>query len=175
MRLKLTKKIFLFFVAVGVASLQTVRAQDFTEIFKAPEEDVVTYLNRYIEPGMLSFANGMAGGWYNTAKPHKPLGFDLTVSVNVANIPTSERLFAFSSSDFQALSLEGGGSADLPTLVGGDTDERLILTAGTSVQDQFGNTFEYTKTSTSTYLRDLMWKIFQLLVHLYQWFSLVLA
>lgn len=145
MRLKSTNKIVLLFTLAVTATLQ-VSAQDFSQILKAPEKDAETYLNSYIGPGMLSFANGMAGGWYNTAKPHKPLGFDLTVTVNMANIPKSERSFLFNSADYGNLQLRGGAtSSQLPTLVGGKPEEELELTGSYIHTD--GNTYVYTSNS----------------------------
>lgn len=144
MRLKFTNKIVLLF-ALMISTAMEVSAQDFTQIFKAPEKDAEAYLNNYIGPGMLSFANGMAGGWYNTAKPHKPLGFDLTVTVNVANIPKAERSFLFNSGDYDNIQLSGGGSAQLPTLAGGEPDEQLALSGKYEHTD--GKTYVYTSDS----------------------------
>jgi hypothetical protein len=35
----------------------------------------------------------MTGGWYNTAKPHKLGGFDLTVTLNTASVPNGSKTF----------------------------------------------------------------------------------
>jgi len=142
MRLKFTKSILLF--GLGFMTLVNTNsfAQNFTDIFRAPEEDVTQYLDSYIQPAMFSFANGMAGGWYNTAKAHKPLGFDLTVTVNVANIPNNQRQFSFDPTDYGNIRLASGGTAELPTLVGGETSEGLELYGSYDAPD--GNTYTYT-------------------------------
>lgn len=141
MGLNFTNRIVFALCFLSLLVSQRAGAQDFTQIFKAPEEDAQTYLNNYIKPGMLSFANGMAGGWYNTAKPHKTLGFDLTVTVNLANVPSSDRTFIFNNADY--LNLETtGGSTGYPTLVGGPTTEQLRLT-GTYTDPETGNTYTY--------------------------------
>ena len=149
MKLNFTKSIFILSIVIGLGSSSNLFAQDFTDILKAPEAEAEAYLNEYIKPAMFSFANGMAGGWYNTAKAHKPLGFDLTFTLNVANIPNDERMFNFgnvrygNNQSFNNLRLLSGNTdTDMPTLVGGDTDETLILAGDYQAPD--GNTYTYT-------------------------------
>lgn len=145
MKLNFTKSIFILGLVFCLSPTTKSFGQDFVDIFRASEEDVTQYLDSYIEPAMFSFANGMAGGWYNTAKTHKPLGFDITATVNVANIPNSERLFLFDPSDYGNIRLSGdvtnSQTAQLPTLVGGDASEDLELYGTYTAPD--GSTYEY--------------------------------
>ena len=109
----------------------SVKAQDFGEIIAAGAQDANTYLESYLAPAMNSLGNGLANGWYNTAKAHKTLGVDLTFSFNMAQIPEAERTFLFVESQFQNMRLEPGNETTLPTMVGGDApNERLIVEAG---------------------------------------------
>lgn len=142
MRLNFTTRVLMFSCSFLLMA-QCIFAQDFTQIFKSPEQDAQTYLNNYVGPGMLSFANGMAGGWYNTAKPHKTLGIDLTFTLNMANIPSSERNFLFQNSDYSNLQMAGGTQGDFPTIVGGNTTQQLSL-VGTYTDPRTGNTYTYT-------------------------------
>ncbi len=103
------------------------KSQDFGEVFKAGPEDAELYLESYIKPIMLSFNNGLGSGWVNTAKPHKLLGFDLTASMNLANIPSSDKLWQFRNADFQNLRLQSGSEASLPAAVGGPTTTNLVV------------------------------------------------
>lgn len=118
---------------IGIFALNfNAKAQDFGEVFQAGPADAQTYLQSYIEPIMLSFNNGLGSGWYNTAKPHKLLGFDLTVSMNVANIPGEDKLWQFNDSDFQNLRLSSG-SNQIPTAVGGPTATELFVRGNASI------------------------------------------
>lgn len=110
-------------------------AQDFDAVFDIGTEDANTYLQSYSEPSIAAFGNGLTGGWYNTAKPHKLLGFDLTVSGSLVTIPSEEQLFTFRNSDYTNLQISGGSTAEtqLPTLTGPETEETLNVVAGATV------------------------------------------
>lgn len=113
---------------------------DFSEFLKAGSADANTILGNYISPFAKGFGYGMASGWYNTAKTHKPLGFDLTVTMNLAKTPNKDLFYAFSPSDYSNLELVGGGSTDLPTIFGPDTNESLTTSYtqdGKAVNQQF--------------------------------------
>ncbi len=121
-----TKILTLMLIGIFAFS-HTAKSQEFGEVFKAGPEDAEKYLENYIKPIMLSFNNGLSGGWVNTAKPHKLLGFDLTVSANIANIPSDDKLWQFRDADFSNLRLANGSEATLPTAVGGPTNEMLVV------------------------------------------------
>lgn len=118
-------------------------AQDFGDIFRGGVADANKYLGSYMESTMRSFNYGMGSGWYNTAKPHKLLGFDITFTGSFANVPNSERSFDFNSiglSNWQLLS----GSSTMPTLVGESTDARIRIPAGVVITDPVtGNSITY--------------------------------
>jgi len=63
------------------------------QVLSVGEEDATKIFEAYLSP----YANGMGAalstGWYNTAKPHKLGGFDVTVSFNVAMIPSSDQSY----------------------------------------------------------------------------------
>ena len=109
---------------------------DFDQVLKAGAEDANTYLGKYISPFAKGFGYGMASGWYNTAKTHKSLGFDLTVTANLAKAPEKDLLFSFLQSDYKNLTVVGGGSPDLPTIFGGETTERLQTSYTESYEGQ---------------------------------------
>jgi hypothetical protein len=70
-----------------------------------------------------AFGAGLNGSWYNTAKPHKFGGFDITSSVNVGIVPSSAENFDLSSIGLSS-SLTGTGKT--PTIAGPSTDGPLM-------------------------------------------------
>ncbi|MEQ8551088.1 MAG: hypothetical protein RIC06_07405 [Cyclobacteriaceae bacterium] len=112
----------------------SVKAQDFGEILAAGTEDANTYLQNYMAPALNSFGNGLANGWYNTAKAHKTIGVDITLSFNMAQIPVSERTFQFIANDYN-MRLEGDNDGIVPTMVGGEAEpnSELVIDASSTV------------------------------------------
>ncbi|MEQ9467540.1 MAG: hypothetical protein RLN88_09015 [Ekhidna sp.] len=128
-------------VLIGFFAIShSAKSQEFGDIFKGGTEDANRYLNSYTESIMRSFNNGLSAGWYNTAETHKILGFDLTATVNIANIPSGERKFQFNQADYNNLRLQSGSDI-LPTAVGGETTSRLVIPAGTEVIPGSGVTY----------------------------------
>ena len=70
------------------------KAQDELDTFLGESvQDGEKLIGAYISPLMKSLSLGMNQGWYNTAKPHKLAGFDLTATVSLMYIPDSDILF----------------------------------------------------------------------------------
>ena len=59
-------------------------------------EDATKLMTAYITPLANALGTSLSGGWYNTAKTHKPLGFDLTFTMNMGFVPASEKTFNMS-------------------------------------------------------------------------------
>lgn len=83
-------------------------------------KDASTYANQYFSPIFKGLGYGFNNGWYNTAKTHKPLGFDLTFSVNLAFVPSKDEYFTFNNQDYQVTKLVNGSEAKTPTIFGPD-------------------------------------------------------
>ncbi|WP_370089456.1 DUF6588 family protein [Ekhidna sp.] len=134
-----TNKILtLILVGLFAFNQKTYSQENFGEIFRAGPADANTYIQKYSEAIGLSFNSGLGSGWYNTAKPHKLLGFDLTATLNVAAIPDEDIRFQFNQSDYDVLELESGNGS-LPSLVGGSSDNNfLVVPAGTIIQGDNG-------------------------------------
>lgn len=83
------------FLAVTLAMPGKVVAQGEEDIssFLMAGEDASKLIEGYMQPMVKSLSFGMTGGWYTTAKAHKTLGFDLSVTVNAAFLPSSENFF----------------------------------------------------------------------------------
>ena len=73
----------------------------------------------YLEPAFLGFGYGINSGWYNTAKPHKLLGIDITPTVTLAMVPSDAEFFTINDSDFTNLRLDSNSPTNqAPTLFG---------------------------------------------------------
>jgi hypothetical protein len=117
---KLNKLYILLFGLLMIPTLS--KAQfDLGILLEAGVEDTEQYLDEYLSPAFLGFGYGMNGSWYNTAKPHKLLGFDFTVSGTFAKVPDPGRMFTFNNADYNNLELVDLTSAELPTLYGPNT------------------------------------------------------
>jgi hypothetical protein len=69
----------------------------------------------------------MSNSWYNTAKTHKTLGFDLTITANMTLIPASKEYFRFDPSEYA--NVTSTGETDLmPTIMGSNDDNGAQLT-----------------------------------------------
>lgn len=114
---------------------------------RAGPEDAQTYLENYMEPAILSFANGLANGWVNTAKTHKLFGIDITATVNLATVPKEAYTFSYASQNWENLEFVSGDD-QIPTLVGGESNTMLRLKADAEITDpQTGFSIVYTAVS----------------------------
>ncbi len=55
------------------------------------------YFSEYLKPMALGMATGMGHGWAHEARPHKILGFDLSLSVVAVQIPEADQTFKVSA------------------------------------------------------------------------------
>lgn len=90
---------------------------------KSGPVDGAKYLQAYISPFANAFGAGLSGDWYNTAKPHKFLGFDITAGISVGVVPTSAETFDVSKIGLSS-SLTGSGLAS--TVAGPDKNGPLM-------------------------------------------------
>jgi hypothetical protein len=90
--------------------------------------DAEKLLQAYLKPYANAFGADLNGGWYNTAKPHKLLGFDLTASVSVAFVPSADKTY-----DVSKLGLKGTitGNPSAPTVAGAKENGPTVSYYGT--------------------------------------------
>lgn len=98
-------------------------AQDNLDIYlEAGKDDAAKLTESYISPIMKGIGYGLNNGWYNTAKPHKTLGFDLTVTAHAVMAPKSSQYFIFKDEDYSNIRLASGESNQLPTAFGASSE-----------------------------------------------------
>ena len=111
-----------FLVSSSVAFSQF----DNVDFLKSASDDGVKFIEAYITPWANAFGAGLNGSWYNTAKPHKLSGFDITFSGNVGIVPLSEESF-----DISTLNLSSANYSPVTGLtptVAGSQDGGLEIT-----------------------------------------------
>lgn len=88
----------------GLGKMMGYQTENAQKLFKA-----------YIRPYTNALGTDLSNGWYNTAKPHKTLGFDVTFTLNTTFVPDMDKTF-----DPNALDLVGIESPDnsSPTAMG---------------------------------------------------------
>ena len=65
-------------------------------------------------------------GWFNSAKVHKKLGFDLSLKLNISFVPRNEQTFLIDDLDYITTT-----ATNLPTIIGDSREESLIVTIPT--------------------------------------------
>ena len=119
-----------FLFGVNVSS-----AQDLGSVVLA-SDDASTLLQNYLNPAMKGLMSSMNAGWYSTAKTHKKLGFDITFGLNASFTPDKDKVFEFIADDYNFISITGGGSTSIPTVLGKDNTTTAF---NVSVPYQNGN------------------------------------
>ena len=113
-----TFKIFIFFFSSLLYSQAGIE-----NILLAAQDDSKKLFSGYLQPAMKGSIYLMNSGWYTTAKVHKKLGFDLTLSLNTVLIPDGEKSFDISNFD-----LIKSTANRIPTLFGENKNEELSVT-----------------------------------------------
>ncbi len=84
------------YISVGFSFGQIKEIGTFTA---AGAEDAQKLMKAYITPWANALGTSLSGGWYNTAKVHKSLGFDITLTFNMGLVPVSDKTFNFDDLD----------------------------------------------------------------------------
>jgi len=125
--MKTFKAAALFILCIMFLQPQTSLAQDnFEDLLKGSLKDANILAEGYAGPAMRALGAGLNHGWYNTAKPHKTLGFDLTFTGTLMYIPSSDQLYKVDNNtltDIKLISYDGQtisptGSGNVPTIFG---------------------------------------------------------
>lgn len=90
--------------------------------------DAAIFLSQYLTPLSSGVGSALNNGWYNTAKPHKMGGFDLSLSLNTLLIPKDKK--SFDPNDLENFS---SLSSETPTILG-KGDGALITYNGNEIK-----------------------------------------
>ncbi len=119
--------ILILALSIGTTTTTTQMRGQFSELdfVYGGVADAEKLLQAYLEPFANILGSDLNAGWYNTARPHKLGGLDITATVSWAKAPSS--LFTY---DVAALDLSGQlapGSPSLAPTIAGDLDDRPTL------------------------------------------------
>lgn len=128
---KILLLIMLFFGGVSVSFAQL---KDVGTILQSGASDANILAREYLNPLGRGFGADLNSGWFNTAKTHKSLGFDITVRAGLAIVPSSDKTFNTSSLSLQRLQYKSGPTLS-PTVMG---------------PNQNGTTFQIQETQNGT-------------------------
>jgi hypothetical protein len=124
MNTRLTKKVMALIASLLIISTAAFSQLDAIngDFFKGGVNDGVKLLTSYITPWANAFGAGFNGGWYNTAKPHKFGGFDITITGNVGFVPASAQNVDLKTLGFQTLKLGNPSGSGLSPTIAGPSD-----------------------------------------------------
>jgi len=88
--------------------------------------DATLLLQEYIRPYANILGANLNGGWYNTAKPHKPGGFDITITTSIAMAPLTS--LTYDLNNIAGLQTSYDQANSIAPTVAGKMDNRPVLT-----------------------------------------------
>ncbi len=88
-----TLLIAIILIALTLKATAQTDQSGFSGLLKAGPGDATKLVGAYGEPLFKGFGLGLNSGWNNTAKTKKLLHFDLRITANVAQVPTSDKTF----------------------------------------------------------------------------------
>jgi hypothetical protein len=121
-RVKLSaKNCFLIVIILSISVSLSAQIKTVGEFFAGGVTDAGTLLEAYITPWANALGTSLSGGWYNTAKPHKPGGFDITLTMNMSFIPEEAKSFDLADLTLSDNVQLPSGSTVAPTVAGETT------------------------------------------------------
>ena len=96
-RIRTTLTALIIFSSVSFSQVTEFDVFNELDFLKSVPADGVKYLQAYMKPWINAFGAGLNGSWYNTAKPHKLGGFDITIGVNAGMVPEADQNFDLST------------------------------------------------------------------------------
>jgi len=117
---------------------------DIGDLLKGSIKDANILLEGYGVPAMKAIGSGLNQGWYNTAKPHKKFGVDLTVTTSLMYVPSSDQFYLVDNTKLTDISLvaydnkqidPNTGSANVPTIFGPDKSPSYQVSGSSTIID----------------------------------------
>lgn len=142
LRYRLTLLLLSFGVIGFISTPSHAQIGDVGSILQSGKADANTLARSYLKPFGSGFGAALNTGWTNTAKPHKKLGFDLTISSGLAIVPDADKSFDVRDLNFQQLELEG--NQPISQTINGSDASGSTLAAYTTINGNEEKLFEFT-------------------------------
>jgi hypothetical protein len=120
-----TRAVVIFMLLISCSTAQA--QEEIDQFLNASASDAEKLIKAYLSPFANGVSSGMNQGWYNTAKPHKVAGFDLTITVNAMFIPDDEMFYNVAKLDLEVIRLSeespdyrSATIQNAPTVIGPD-------------------------------------------------------
>lgn len=144
--MKFRYRLFIFLLTLGFIGIGATttygQVGDVGRVLQASADDANILVKEYLKPFGSGFGASLNSGWTNTAKPHKKLGFDLTVSTGLAVVPTTDKTFNVTQLGLEELEVESGPS-DVQTINGKNDAQTTSLAAYETINGQRRKLFEF--------------------------------
>jgi hypothetical protein len=88
-KIKIVVLFFCLFITAGAHA----QIGEIGSLISGSKSDAEKILQSYLKPYANAFGADLNAGWYNTAKPHKLLGFDLTANISAAFVPSADKTY----------------------------------------------------------------------------------
>ena len=99
---------------------------NFLNLGKEGIKDIEQLTELYLNPYGKGYSSALAGGWNNTAKTHRLLGFDFNIGLTMAMIPKNDKSFNFDDYKWKVLKPESVERPVTPTIAGKQTNRPSI-------------------------------------------------
>jgi hypothetical protein len=116
-------QLFLLIVIFSLLGQSAKSQGSIDDLIKGSNQDAAYLVNGYVSPVLKVIGYGLNQGWYNTAKPHKIWGVDVTATVSFIKIPSSGMTYYVDNNKLTNVELlDASGtvpaSGYVPTVVG---------------------------------------------------------
>jgi len=116
--MKISKHLVLSFALLLLISITAKAQENITQLLSGSLVDANTLSKAYLEPFGKGFGSSLNSGWYNSAKPHKLGGFDITFTIATAIPPSSAKTFDVSKLHLNYWELQTPTNKLSPTVTG---------------------------------------------------------
>jgi hypothetical protein len=120
-RVKFISKKFFFVILFFCFSIPlTAQIKTLGEFFAGGVSDAEKLFEAYVTQWANAIGTSLSGGWYNTAKPHKLGGFDITFTTNISFVPEDAKTFDLAELGLSSNVQLPSGNTLAPSVAGED-------------------------------------------------------